>query len=93
MAARKRWPALVVEPWGDPFAGKKLNRLSQVLREQSHADTNDENPGVKVKAASWTAQLPFVWDLIVEHLVASSEEELATFWQTVLDGGCGPSPV
>ena len=87
LAVRERFPAVKVEPWKDPLAGKRLLRLSTVLREITREESKDE-PSLRSqpKQPNWTAQLHFVWDSLIRYVVSTDADSRSVFWQTVIDG-------
>lgn len=89
LVAIERFPDLTVKPWKHPLSSKSLGDLTAVLKEsfQNHEAMQGDGPTVK-KQANWTAQLHFVWDLILSHYVkaASTSEDFEQFWSRVVDG-------
>lgn len=85
-----RFPDLKVKPWPNPLASKYLGDLAAVLKESFQDFSKDQgDKAQKNKQASWTAQLHFVWDVILGHYVKKGNtgaEELEQFWTRVVDG-------
>ncbi|KHN99981.1 DNA polymerase V family protein [Metarhizium album ARSEF 1941] len=88
-----RFPSLRLEPWKNPLSSKSLPDLTAVLKEsfkENGMDGNDksQNGG---KQASWSAQLHFVWDLILGRFLHAqrdnAEEDFEQFWNRVVDDG------
>lgn len=90
LVALTRFPDLKVKPWHDPLSKKSFGDLAAVLRE-SFQDFSKDQPerGQKNKQASWTAQLHYVWDILLAHYLKEGEskaEEFQQFWARVVDG-------
>lgn len=90
LVALRRFPGLKVKPWGNPLSTKSLTDLALVLKE-SFQDTPKEqgDPARKNKQANWTAQLHFVWDIILGCYVSETDnevEDFEQFWTRVVDG-------
>lgn len=84
--------------WRDFLSSKYLGELPAVLKDsgkqESKQETNGDEPAQKQKQASWTAQLHFVWDIILAHYVklASTDpkgasDQFKQFWSRVVDQG------
>ncbi|KKY34886.1 putative dna polymerase v [Diaporthe ampelina] len=84
--------------WRDFLSSKYLGELPAVLKDsgkqESKQETNGEEPAQKQKQASWTAQLHFVWDIILAHYVKlasaeprSASDQFKQFWSRVVDQG------
>lgn len=93
IAALDRFPDMDVpaQPWKNPLAAASLQALPPVLKDSGKEKT--EQGGPKQKQGNWSAQLHFVWDLILAHylkLAAKNEADAATefkpFWNRVVDG-------
>lgn len=85
IVALNKFPDLKVKPWKHPLSPKSFAELATVLRENFN---DGVEPGEKGnKQASWSAQLPFIWNLLLSHF--SKEEESADdfdqFWSRVVD--------
>lgn len=95
LVARDRFPELKVKPWPNPLANKSLSELAAVLKESFQDFSKEQGDRAqKNKQASWTAQLHFVWDIILAHYVkqgAAEAEEFEQFWTRVVDGKCPSS--
>ncbi|KAJ0108497.1 dna polymerase v [Diaporthe amygdali] len=84
--------------WRDFLSSKYLGELPAVLKDsgkqESKQESNGEEPAQKQKQASWTAQLHFVWDIILAHYVKlastdskSASDQFKQFWSRVVDQG------
>lgn len=84
--------------WRDFLSSKYLGELPAVLKDsgkqESKQETNGDEPAQKQKQASWTAQLHFVWDIIIAHYVKlasadpkSASDQFKQFWSRVVDQG------
>ncbi|KAK4167082.1 DNA polymerase V [Cladorrhinum sp. PSN259] len=96
IAALDRFPDMKVpaQPWRHPLAASSLSALPAALKDSGREASNEEVGGKKPKQGNWTAQLHFVWDLILAHfakLGAISEddasEQFKQFWSRVVDEG------
>ncbi|KAF7543149.1 hypothetical protein G7Z17_g10979 [Cylindrodendrum hubeiense] len=88
LVALNRFPSIKVKPWENPLSKKCFGDLAAVLRE-SFSQEQGEQPQ-KNKQASWTAQLHFVWDLILGHYVKEADAgsaDFEQFWSRVVDDG------
>lgn len=91
ITAVSRYPGIKVKPWKHhPLATKTLGDLASVLKEsfnESSKDPNDKK-GNAPKQANWTAQLHFVWDIILAYYAGEGvkADEFDQFWQRVVDG-------
>lgn len=90
MVALSRFPDLQVKPWQHPLARKTLGELAAILKENFNETSKDSSSNSRNnQQATWTAQLHFVWDLILNHYLQNGEsevEEFAHFWGRVVDG-------
>lgn len=88
IVALSRFPELKVKPWDNPLSKKSLGDLAAVLRESFTQD--QAPPGQRNKQQTgWTAQLHFVWDIILGHYVKKAEsgpQDFEQFWSRVVDG-------
>ncbi|RGP62041.1 DNA polymerase v [Fusarium longipes] len=89
LVALTRFPDLKVKPWREPLSKKSFGDLAAVLRE-SFQDFSKDQPerGQKNKQANWTAQLHYVWDILLAHYLKEGEsktEEFQQFWARVVD--------
>lgn len=84
--------------WRDYLSSKYLGELPAILKDsgkqEGKQESNGDEPAQKQKQASWTAQLHFVWDIILAHYVklASTDSKGASdqfkqFWSRVVDQG------
>ena len=87
LVALNRFPDLKVKPWNHPLSTKALSDLTAVLKE-SLRNQDEESNGKKNKQPNWTAQLHFVWDIILAYYAKESTTaaELEPFWSQVVDG-------
>lgn len=87
-----RYPSLKVQPWRNPLTNKSLGDLAAVLKESFKDSPKDPNDKIQRggKQASWSAQLHFVWDLILARFISTSagkgDEDFDQFWNRVVDG-------
>lgn len=94
LVALSRFPDIKVKPWLHPLNAKSLGDLAAVLKEsfqhQGQGQEHQErvNASNKGKQANWTAQLHFVWDLILAHYAgdAVAVDDFVQFWSRVVDG-------
>ncbi|KAK4151493.1 DNA polymerase phi-domain-containing protein [Chaetomidium leptoderma] len=93
IAALDRFPDMKVpaQPWQHPLAVTSLSTLPAALKD-SGREATEENANKKSRQGNWTAQLHFVWDLILAHFVklgAQSKkdgaEQFKQFWNRVVD--------
>lgn len=84
----RRFPDVKVKPWRNPLSKKSLGDLAAVLKEsfqESCPQSGVERGGRK--QANWTAQLHFVWKVILnDYAEASDHIEIQHFWSRVVDG-------
>lgn len=80
--------------WRDFLSSKYLGELPAVLKDSSKQEAQGEDPSAKQKQGGWTAQLHFVWDIILAHyiklLAAKSDkgsDQFKQFWTRVVDQG------
>jgi DNA polymerase phi len=90
LVALDRFPDLRVKPWKHPLANKSLPELAAVLKESLQDENKDrDNFNGRNKQANWTAQLHFVWDLILGHYLRggeNTESDFSVFWARAVDG-------
>jgi DNA polymerase phi len=90
MVALDQFPNLNVKPWQHPLARKSLGDLVAILKESFNDSSKDPSSNSRNnKQATWTAQLHFVWDLILNHYLKAGDsgaEDFAQFWSRVVDG-------
>jgi DNA polymerase phi len=99
IAALDRFPDMKVpaQPWRHPLAATSRAALPAALkdsgREPSSEENGNKNGNKKPKQGNWTAQLHFVWDLILAHYVklgtqpkVDAAEQFKQFWNRVVDG-------
>ncbi|EGX90657.1 DNA polymerase V, putative [Cordyceps militaris CM01] len=91
ITATNKYPDIKIKPWRHPLAAKTLGDLASVLKESFNESSKDSNEkkGSAPKQANWTAQLHFVWDIILAHYAGQGikSDELDQFWQRVVDDG------
>ncbi|TRX90066.1 hypothetical protein FHL15_008985 [Xylaria flabelliformis] len=93
LRARSCYPSLKApaKPWVDPLSPAALPEVARVLKENVANDTGEDAAVPKLKQSNWTAQLHFVWDLILTTLLESDKdnikEQAKLFWTTVIDDG------
>ncbi|PTB62935.1 hypothetical protein BBK36DRAFT_1144471 [Trichoderma citrinoviride] len=91
LVALSRFPDLQVKPWQHPLSRKTLGDLAAILKESFNETSKDSSSNSRNnQQATWTAQLHFVWDLILNHYLQTGEsdvEEFAHFWGRVVDDG------
>ncbi|KAL1842081.1 hypothetical protein VTJ49DRAFT_6063 [Mycothermus thermophilus] len=94
IAALDRFPDMKVpaQPWRHPLAAASLSALPAALKDSGRETQNDGKDGKQPKQGTWTAQLHFVWDLILAYFVklgAQSKDEtpelFKQFWTRVVD--------
>ncbi|KAI0538100.1 DNA polymerase phi-domain-containing protein [Xylaria digitata] len=94
LRARSCYPNIEIppKPWVDPLSPTSLPEVARVLKENVANDTRDDATVPKLKQSNWTAQLHFVWDLILATLLESNttnkklaKERVKLFWTTVVD--------
>ncbi|KAI1466872.1 DNA polymerase phi-domain-containing protein [Daldinia caldariorum] len=93
--ARGCYPNLKIpaKPWHDPMNPSVLSEVARVLRDNVAQDNGEDAATVKAKQGGWSAQLHFVWDLILATFLGSetdgkqSKDQLKLFWTTVIDDG------
>ncbi|KAI1086606.1 DNA polymerase phi-domain-containing protein [Rostrohypoxylon terebratum] len=95
MRARTCYPDLKTpaKPWHDPMNPGVLSEVARVLRDNVAQDNGEDTAVTKAKQGGWTAQLHFVWDLILATFVGQqangkgTKDQLKLFWTTVVDDG------
>ncbi|KAJ9157560.1 DNA polymerase V [Pleurostoma richardsiae] len=97
IVALERFPDMQVpsKPWRDPLSTKSLQDLAAVLKDSGKSEDNGVDTSKTSKLQSnWTAQLHFVWDIILAHFIKSaaksknsSPEQFKAFWTRVVDQG------
>ncbi|OTB06597.1 hypothetical protein M426DRAFT_104725 [Hypoxylon sp. CI-4A] len=95
MRARACYPELKTpaKPWHDPMSPAVLSEVARVLKDNVAQDSGEDAATGKAKQGGWTAQLHFVWDLILATLIGQgssgkqSKDQLKLFWTTVIDDG------
>lgn len=86
IVAMNKYDNLKIEPWKHPLAPKSFGDLAIVLKE-SFTETTNDAAAKGNKQASWSAQLPFVWNLLLQHYGKQEEsaDDFAQFWSRVVD--------
>ncbi|KAK4444270.1 DNA polymerase V [Podospora aff. communis PSN243] len=92
IAALDRFPDMTVpaQPWKNPLAPASLQALPPVLKDSGREQAEQ---GSKPKQGAWSAQLHFVWDLMLAHFVKlgkdqkEAAEEFKVFWKRIVDEG------
>lgn len=98
LKARDCYPGMKFppKPWKDPLATSSLPELARVLRENVRQDTGENATVTKIKQGNWSAQLHFVWDLILASFTEQGtsgksrnkdQDRLKVFWSAVVDEG------
>ncbi|KAK3300761.1 DNA polymerase phi-domain-containing protein [Chaetomium fimeti] len=96
IAAMDRFPEMKVpkQPWRHPLEATSLAALPAALKDSGRETSTEENGSKKPKQGNWTAQLHFVWDLILAHFVklgvqskSDATEQFKQFWNRVVDEG------
>lgn len=90
-----RFPDVKVpaKTWQDPLASKSLQDLAAVLKDSGRSEDNVVDGGPKHKQGTWSAQLHFVWDIVLAHFIKSSlkgdgtSDQFKLFWTRVVDQG------
>ena len=96
LKARACYPKMTIpsKPWKDPLSAGSLPELARVLKENVKQDTGEDTTIAKIKQSNWTAQLHFVWDMLLASFTeqgeagkARNKDQLRLFWGTVIDDG------
>ncbi|EGO53175.1 hypothetical protein NEUTE1DRAFT_150557 [Neurospora tetrasperma FGSC 2508] len=96
IAALDRFPDMKMpkQPWRSPLEAGSLTSLPTVLKDSGRDTSNDQAGNKKQKQGNWTAQLHFVWNLILAHFLKLGEkdksdaaEQFEQFWKRVVDEG------
>lgn len=99
----ERFPKIKLpsKSWRDYLSSKYLGELPAILKDSGKQETNSEEPkdstqGQRQKQgqSNWTAQLHFVWDIILAHYVklaaaksGDASDQFKQFWSRVVDQG------
>lgn len=92
----ERFPAIKLpsKSWRDFLSSKYLGELPAILKDSGKQETNSQDSAQKQKQSNWTAQLHFVWDIILAHYVklaasksGDASEQFKHFWSRVVDQG------
>lgn len=83
--------------WRDYLSTKYLGELPAILKDSGKQETNTEEPKdpaqkQKQGQSNWTAQLHFVWDIIMTHYInlaatnlSDASDHFKQFWSRVVD--------
>ncbi|KAL1890421.1 DNA-directed DNA polymerase [Sporothrix stenoceras] len=84
LAALARFPEMALPaPWTSPLAPGSHKDVVAVLK---NSGSGDDEAGPKTKQGNASAQLPFVWDLLLnELLVGGAAKRFDAFWVAVVD--------
>ncbi|KAL2176079.1 DNA polymerase phi-domain-containing protein [Thermothelomyces heterothallicus CBS 202.75] len=94
LAALDRFPDMKVpsQPWRHPLAATSFTALPAALKDSGKETSSDEKGNKKPKQGTWTAQLHFVWDLILAYFVKlgsqpnnDAADQFKQFWNRVVD--------
>ncbi|KAI1134949.1 DNA polymerase phi-domain-containing protein [Hypoxylon sp. FL0543] len=95
MKARSCYPGLKTpaKPWHNPMDPTVLSEVARVLKDNVAQDNGEDAAIAKAKQGGWSAQLHFVWDLILAEFIGQKaggkqgKDQLKLFWTTVIDDG------
>ncbi|KAI1382482.1 DNA polymerase phi-domain-containing protein [Hypoxylon crocopeplum] len=95
MRAKSCYPNLKTpaKPWHDPMSHGVLSEVARVLKDNVAQDNGVDTAIAKSKQGGWSAQLHFVWDLILATFIGQEaggkqgKDKLKLFWTTVIDDG------
>lgn len=80
--------------WRDFLSTKYLGELPAVLKDSGKTEPNGQETSQKQTQGLWTAQLHFVWDIILAHYVRlastkakDASDQFKQFWSRVVDQG------
>ncbi|KAK0731034.1 DNA polymerase phi-domain-containing protein [Lasiosphaeris hirsuta] len=94
ITALDRFPDMHVpaQPWKNPLAAASLASLPAVLKDSGREGASEQNGANKQKQGGWTAQVHFLWDIILTHFIkhshqgeADAAEQFKQFWNRVVD--------
>lgn len=92
----ERFPKIKMpsKSWRDFLSSKYLGELPAILKDSGKQETNSQEPLQKQKQGNWTAQLHFVWDIILAHYIkltvsnpSDASDHFKQFWSRVVDQG------
>ncbi|KAJ4394508.1 DNA-directed DNA polymerase [Gnomoniopsis smithogilvyi] len=97
----ERFPKIKLpsKSWRDYLSSKYLGELPAILKDSGKQETNSEEPKDQTQKqkqgqSNWTAQLHFVWDIILAHYVklaaaksGDASDHFKQFWSRVVDQG------
>lgn len=93
---KERFPKvnLPSKSWRDFLSTKYLSELPAILKDSGKSEANGQESTQKQTKGHWTAQLHFVWDIILAHYVklasmkpADASDQFKQFWNRVVDQG------
>ncbi|KAI1103926.1 DNA polymerase phi-domain-containing protein [Jackrogersella minutella] len=95
MKAQDCYPGLKTpaKPWHDPMSPGVLTEVSRVLKDNIAQDKGEDVAIATAKQGGWSAQLHFVWDIILATFMGQhpsethNKEQFKQFWTTVIDDG------
>ncbi|KAI8631980.1 hypothetical protein F5Y19DRAFT_422692 [Xylariaceae sp. FL1651] len=96
LRARSCYPNMQMpqKHWVDPLSPAVLPEVARVLKENVANDTGGDATVAKIKQSNWTAQMHFVWDLILAAFLElnttdkkQTKDQFRLFWTTVIDDG------
>lgn len=80
--------------WRDFLSTKYLGELPAVLKDSGKSEASGQESAQKQSQGHWTAQLHFVWDIILAHYVKltsgpakDASDQFKQFWSRVVDQG------
>ncbi|KAI0135031.1 DNA polymerase phi-domain-containing protein [Daldinia grandis] len=79
------------KPWHDPMNPSVLSEVARVLKDNVAQDNGEDAATARAKQGGWSAQLHFVWDLLLATFLnqetdgKQSKDQLKLFWTTVID--------
>lgn len=93
----ERFPKIKLpsKAWRDFLSTKYLGELPAVLKDSGKSEAHEgQESSQKQKQGHWTAQLHFVWDIILAHYVKmattqpkDASDQFKPFWSRVVDQG------
>lgn len=95
----ERFPKIKLpsKSWRDFLSSKYLGELPPVLKDSGKQDSNSQDSSSNQRQGNWTAQLHFVWDIILAHYIklaaaksGDASNSFKLFWSRVVDQGFFP---
>lgn len=92
----ERFPKIKLpsKSWRDFLSTKYLGELPAVLKDSGKQEADGQESTQKNKQGMWTAQLHFVWDIILAHYIklaasksSDASDQFKQFWTRVVDQG------